>query len=156
MSRYFTHYWKNDTWEFNSNLWDKSFLEHSASNMFIKRGVQPGDFVYVITVIKGELYLEGRMKVAKILSYDEAAVELKDNNLWDAEEHLIGVPGACSPQVFDRKVPLEITKNLRLVSGVQSIPPKFKTPGLLDQQTFRGIRELTEESAIQLDKFINW
>jgi len=62
----FTHYWKNDTFEHTwANGHEGERLNHTAGNIFANADVKKGDAVYVITVIKGELFLVGRMTVEK-------------------------------------------------------------------------------------------
>ena len=55
MPRYFTHYWKNETWEWEWELWetnpDDHPLNHVADNKFAERGVGPEDDVYPVTVV---------------------------------------------------------------------------------------------------------
>ena len=50
MKRYFTNYWKNDTWDDNvARIEDDPDepVEHTADNMFRKRGISKGDSVYI-------------------------------------------------------------------------------------------------------------
>src|SRR5437899_9179219 len=65
-TRYFTHYWANDTWAENSHAEGEPF-RHAASNLFRSRGVASGDFVYVVTVQEGKLFLAGRIEVDRVL-----------------------------------------------------------------------------------------
>jgi hypothetical protein len=141
--RYFTHYWLNKTWYYN-NGGQVGKLEHTAGNQFLKKGVTPGDYIYVVTVLKGEPYLLGRLKVAEIVDYFEAQNRL-DPDIWEAAEHLLGTPEQCSLQNFEQLIPLEVTESLRFIDGKgQPVPLKFKNPGVLDQQTLRGVRLLRD------------
>src|SRR5207249_7420458 len=45
MPRYFTHYWSNSTWLDHAERFKGQPLHHTAGNQFIKRGIEPGDFV---------------------------------------------------------------------------------------------------------------
>ena len=49
---------------------------------------------------------------------------------------------------------MEVTQELRFVSGEQLVHPRFASPGRLDQQTMRGVRELTPESAAELERLL--
>jgi hypothetical protein len=115
--------------------------------------------VYVVTVLKGKLYLLAKLKVAKVCDWGEAASDLGHTNLWRGEDehrrksdHLIA--SEATPMDFDRVVPLEVTQRLRFESGSGSQPLQFQAPGCLDQQTLRGVRELTPQSALELDQLL--
>ena len=94
MPRYFTQYWENDWW--GEKEWYRQYrqkeqgklLNHTAGNLFRKRGVRLGDMVYVVTVLKGKLYLLANLQVAKVCDYAEAADDLGDD-LWLASDHII-------------------------------------------------------------------
>src|SRR2546428_3651803 len=76
-TRYFTHYWANDTWEENSRQEGKPLI-HTASNLFRSRGVAIGDFVYVVTVLAGRLFLLGRIEVGAMLGQVAAESALRE------------------------------------------------------------------------------
>lgn len=154
MSRYFTHYWQNSTWRDIEARGEGDTLEHIAGNMFKKRGVDIGDMVYVVTVLNGRLFLCGKLKVGKICNVNEAAKDLdcEPQDLWEASEHIIA--SEATPMRFDRSVPLDITANLRFVQPKGLDGLKFVTPGYLDQQTIRGVRQLEPSSATELDSLL--
>jgi predicted HNH restriction endonuclease len=129
-------------------------LNHVAGNLFEERGVSVGDTVYVVTVIKGKLYLCGKLIVGKICDVDEAATILgcEAKDLWEANEHIIA--RAATPLNFSIRVPLELTKQLRFVSDEDAKPLFFKSHEHLDKQTLRGVRELTPLSRGELDKLL--
>ena len=151
MPRYFTHYWRNDTWESRRERADGSELSHTAGNLFRRRGVRPGDFIYVVTVLKGRLFLGSKMEVDKILSQREAKAEL-GNDIWQASEHIIGKTG--THWWSDREVPLAVARRLRFKTSDGAIPPLFVPGGGLYKQTLRGVRELTKASAAELDRLL--
>lgn len=152
MPRYFTHYWTNDTWEnaHRSSAPDAP-LEHTAGNRFVERGVGPGDFVYVVTIIKGELYLLGRLRVGKVCDTNEAIRTLGTRDLWKASDHVVA--SESTPKDFNLVVPLEVTKRLVFISDIAK-SLKFRSPGHLDGQTLRGVRELEPESAAELNRLL--
>ena len=90
----FTHYWEGNTCDamFADGL-DGDTLDHAADKLFTQRGVGPGDKIYVVNNLRGNLVLIGRLEVDKIVSQAEAERVLGDNNLWDAPEHVIAKPG---------------------------------------------------------------
>ena len=150
MARYFAHYWSNDTWRWNASP-DREPCDHIAGNMFRKRGVNHGDFIYIVTVERGQLLVSGRMRVGQIIAQEQAEELLGQGELWEAEDHIIASPGTGTPMSFDRIVPLEIVRSLRCVTGEGEKGLMFKTETELDQQTLRGLRELSRESARLLD-----
>lgn len=149
MPHFFTHYWLNRTWERNrKRASDGELLDHTAGNLFQERGIRAGDIVYVVSVIKGSLYVCGKLMVEKICGTDEAAAIL-GYEPWPAEEHIIAA--AATPMNFNLRVPLKLTRQLIFISGKDNKPLKFKAPNYLDEQTLRGVRELAPESALELD-----
>lgn len=154
MTRFFTHYWLNDTWE-QSKAWREQnqfpLLFHTAGNLFIKRGVRIGDVVYVITVLNGSLFICGKMVVGQIWDMQTAALNLPYQP-WEASEHAIA--SFCTPTNFDLKVPVEITKRLKFISGEKTVSLKFSSSNHLDRQTLRGIRQLNPISASLLDELL--
>ncbi|WYD80399.1 MAG: HNH endonuclease [Candidatus Electrothrix gigas] len=156
MSRYFTHYWSNHTWNYHQQSGiEGELLDHIAGNLFRNRNVAVGDIIYVITVIKGELFVLAKIQVGKICNVDEAAQELRcsPEELWEANDHIL--TNASTPMNFTRQIPPEYTEQLQFKSGDTLKPLKFIAPSILDPQTLRGLRELTEESARLLDSHLS-
>lgn len=153
---YFTHYWQNETWEINrkSNP-EGTLLKHISGNSFTKRGVKVGDAVYVVTVKKGKLYLCGKLIVGKFCNVYEVAKDLglPPEELWQAAEHIAA--SEATTHLWDLEVPLTITEQLELLSGNEIVYPKFVSPGKLDRQTFRIVRQLEPKSAAMLDKLLD-
>lgn len=151
MKRYFTHYWTNKTWCDRSH-WPGGLLSHTADNRFKQRGVTSGDSVYVITVQQGRFFLLCRLTVNCICNQHKAEQILKNCKLWAANDHVIA--SSATPKRFDFEVPTTITEKLLFTSSGHSHPLKFKSPGKLDQQTLRGVRELEPASARLLDELL--
>src|SRR5437867_962858 len=99
MTRYFTHYWSNATWEDHAESMHGQPLEHIAGNLFGENGVVPGDFVYVVTVIDGNLFLGGRMRVGRFTDQVEAESHFGEP-VWEASDHLIAAPGSATRMDF--------------------------------------------------------
>ena len=141
-TRCWTHYWKNDTWDEELD----APLDHAASNVFAGR-VSEGDRVYVVTVLKGRIYLGGVITVDAVVDQAEAERRLGSTSIWPADDHVIARdPG---PFVRDRQVADEVARALRFLPHGE--PMVFKK-GAIDTQTMRGVRELTPESAALLDR----
>lgn len=155
MSRYFTHYWKNSTWLLQQEIAaGGDILDHTAGNLFKKRGVGIGDVIYVVTVLSGDLYLCGKMVAADICGVHKAAKYLgcAPEGLWKASEHVVA--SKATLMRFDLAVPLTLTTELRFAGRKHSKQLTFVAPGHLDQQTLRGVRELEPSSALELDDFL--
>jgi hypothetical protein len=142
--RYFTQYWKNTTWRLED---DPAPLRFAASNQFAKRGVSPGDRVFVITNDGGRLLLGAALDVAAVLSPAAAKREF-GSDVWLASHYI----KARSPAKFTREnvVPTKIVRALRFEGGGQVVFQGSK----IHQQTLRGVRELTTESAELLDRLL--
>ncbi|MBK9118153.1 MAG: hypothetical protein IPM18_00880 [Phycisphaerales bacterium] len=154
MPDYFTHYWNTATCEFQQA---GRPLHHTAGNDFAHKHVAPGDYVYVVNILRGRLRIIGRMQVARIVNYDEAC-ELLDYDPWDADEHCLAVPGSATTVRLDRFVPIELVRRLRFARTDNSMVPlafRDRDADLLDQQTLRAVRRLTPQSAALLDGILD-
>jgi hypothetical protein len=130
-------------------------VDYAASNLFHARGVTAGDFLYIVTLLHGALYLLTRLQVETICDLDEAARRLGEDpdRLWPADD--FAVAAAAAPSDFERVVPLALVEQLQfVVEDGKRRPLKFRAPGVLDQQTLRGVRELAPESAALLDALL--
>jgi len=154
MPKYFTHYWANKTCDHHKDVLklEGKQLDHTAGSLFTDRGVNNDDTVYVITVRKGELFLIGKLQVKEVCNKTQAK-KFIDYEPWDAPDHLIAKK--CTPMRFDRSVSYTTSKSLEFESPKGTKSPVF-VPGTkkLDQQTLRGVRELTAASAAQLDSLL--
>lgn len=150
--RYWTCHWQNRFWRTDINQ-EGEPLQASGSNLFRKRGVAPGDSLYVLSLRGGALLFGGRMTVGDIVSRDEA-VRLRGNeSLYDASEWVIAVEGSGTNLDLHRELAPEVARELQFVSATTK--PKglfFVSPTQLDVQATRGVRELTLESARLLDR----
>ncbi|MBN1448337.1 MAG: DUF3883 domain-containing protein [Bacteroidetes bacterium] len=156
MPRYFTHYWATETCNvFYEEGRSDEPLVHTAGGRFSSAGIESGDIVYVVSVTKGRLFLIGRMEVLKTATTKEAAEFLGNDDLWEADEHLLAREGSSTACNYLNAVDPEVVKELRFVSsGNAPIPLKFVDEERLDRQTLRGVRELTAASAGMLDTLL--
>ena len=150
--RYFTHYWTNRTWE--RNRLANTSLEHTAGNLFRQADVRVGDYVYIVTVIQGRLFVLGKLRVGKVGNQDEAAIELGEepSQLWNASDHIVA--SASTPSNYDRYLSLREARRLRFMTAAGPRPLAFKSRAQIDQQTLRGVRQLNRESALILDHVV--
>ncbi len=148
MTRHFTHYWANATWQRTMGSDSGSPLDHSASSHFRNRGVRPGDSLYVVTVLHGQLLLGARMRVTEITNRTNARRRL-GADVWDAPDHVFGEAG--TQLRHDLIVPDAVVQSLRFAPSGSRL--RF-VGQRLDQQTLRGVRELTPDSAALLDQLL--
>jgi hypothetical protein len=153
--RSWTFHWQIRSWkqEFNP---EGVPIRAAGSNMFRRRGVSPGDSVYIVSLSAGELYLGGRMTVKAIVSREEAIRITKDRNLFQAAEWLVDPDRDGTPLNLHRKLDAALAKRITLRSKHGPTPYKFVSDTELDNQTTRGVRELTSESAEMLDRIIQF
>jgi hypothetical protein len=144
MARFYTYSWQYAEARKES---EAGLLGHAAGSRFSSRGNEPGDFVYIVAVHQGQLYLLGKMEVGKIVSKDEAR-NILGSEPYDAPEHLIA--RACTPAQLT-EVPVALAKELRFIGGTRKEGLGFREDDILDPQTMRMIRELDPDSASQLD-----
>jgi hypothetical protein len=147
MSRYFTQYWKNSTWKED---FEKGYghADYTAGNELENRKVKIGDFIYGITVIDGVLHVCCCIRVWKILGRKQAEKELGLTGLWPATKYFVS---QNSVPLIDVEIPAATTKKLRFITSKGNSSAIFVKAGILDQQTFRGVRQLTPASAALLN-----
>jgi hypothetical protein len=153
--RYFTLYWKNSTWkELAASTERGELFDHAASDQLRRRGVSPGDFVYAVTIMDGEVWLAGRMRIRNVTGQRDAERQL-GRRLWKATDHILGDPGGSSALDFRRKVPPAIARRLKcIIRSGELVPLKINRKRRIDGQSLRPIRELTPASAALLDQLL--
>jgi hypothetical protein len=154
MAKYYTQYWSRANCDYyrDERHQEGEPLNHTAGELFMERAVREGDFIYIVTIGEGILYLVAKVEVLKIVSQEEAEILLRTTDLWNATWHVIAKSG--TPLRFDRQVPLQMTKELRFLSTGGHKPLKFISATELDRQALRGVRYLTSASAAELDKLL--
>ena len=152
--RYWTVHWQNRYWNRHSNS-EGEPIEAAGSNQFIRRGVSPGDSVYVVSLRAGKLLLGGRMTAKKIVSRDEAVGITGKSNLYPADEWVVDPEREGTRLNLHLGLDAELAKRIRFITKSGVIAYTFVTETQLDNQTTRGVRELTPESAALLDRIIH-
>ena len=156
--RFFTQYWTQAQTAFEKDCCragsQPELLRHTAGNQLKRRGVAPGDELYIVTIYFGELYLLGWMEIGEITTRSVAARVLKcaESELYEAADHALAEKSSYLS--FDTKIPLRSAARLRFVSGKTERGLAYREPGALDVQTLRSVRTLTAESARKLDEFL--
>ncbi|MFO0798325.1 MAG: hypothetical protein U0804_12680 [Gemmataceae bacterium] len=145
----FTYLWTN---ECRINMLDDEGepLDIMAGSVFIKRGVRPGDFVYVVTVWKAKVYLIGRTTVKQVWGRDKWDARHDTPYLWEGEEVVEGVEGTPMRMHFTLKP--SVLRQLRFLDSKGRERPLAMTGNELDNaQCLRSVRRLSPASADLLD-----
>jgi len=152
--RYFIEYWTNAAYYSGRGRLRKS-LPYFVKNKWFKRvSLKPNDFVYIMTAIKGELYLISKYMVFQVLSYEEAEAEFPQSKPLNPDLGYLITDDATVYSLFEPPLEAEVTQALRLLDKGQPKPLPFNAAGHLDGHGLRGIREITAESAQLLDGFV--
>lgn len=154
--RFFTQYCPNEDWFREQEQLERNpearLFDYTASSLFLKRGVSAGDFLYLVTVISGRLYVAGKMEVGEIVSLAAASRRFKGERLFQVPDHLFA--RSVTPLDYARDIPLPIAARILFFKDKRLATLKFSKPGWLDSQTLRGIREMPEETARKLDELL--
>lgn len=150
MARYYLQPWDRNTWAASRSMSDEH-KRHTAGEKLKK--IQSGDVIYPVTVRGGSLYLGGRLEIERRVSRSEAN-RFVGGGAPETSYHFIATARSVALWNPDRRVPVEITTSLQMLraDGIRGLV--FRAPGLLDQQTLRGLSELTPDSAKVLDEFL--
>jgi hypothetical protein len=154
MARFFTTHWQFKYWNPETNAEGENAAS-SGSNQYLKRGIAKGDYVYVVSLSRGHLYLGGRIVVDEITDRATAVQRLNRTGLYDASDWIIGRKEAGTPLNFRRQLSADVSKRLRFLSPDGSIKPLFfVSQNDLDVQATRGVRELSSDSAAMLEDIL--
>jgi hypothetical protein len=159
MPRYYTQIWSLTyyDWLADPDVRAGKVLDHTAGNQFRKRGVQRGDFVYIVAVREKQLYLIGRMQVEEICSEARAAKYIGTARLWEldlwrspdgtpAKDHLIAKQGTETRMHSNLIVPKNLAEQLAFIT-VQGVTKL----GSVSAQKLQTVRQLTPFYAQKLD-----
>src|ERR1035437_9501299 len=112
MQRFWTSHGQYRLWRTEVNpAFDP--LRCSCSNHYRQRGVSVGDVVYVLSIHNGQLYIGGRIPVAKIVSRAQAIRLVGRRDLYDADEWVIAPQGEGTPLQLYRRLEPDLAKRLR-------------------------------------------
>ncbi len=145
-----THYWKREMVEQGEG----TFVGHSASGVFRRSGVQPGDRLYVISVAGGRLRIVGRLDVEDVVN-QKRADELFGRPVWEGAEHVIARPGSGTPRRTDAYLAAHGLVDVEFVDADGDIvPPKLNLAGHPDVLWLQGVREITARTALLFDQVL--
>ena len=142
--QYFTYYWKYQ--EVKGTPRDQ-LLRMAYGSQFQRRGVQPGDVVYIVSVRRGRVHLLGKMCVGHVLDSTDEYRRLTGEDPIPAAEYLLAA--TCTPANLVQ-LSVETAQALRFLQKRKLVPLKFHEEQV-DKQSLRGVRRLSAESAATLD-----
>ncbi|MDX2650548.1 hypothetical protein PV341_44790 [Streptomyces sp. PA03-1a] len=132
---------------------------HQSLPSFRLAGVRPGDRVFPLRVHRTRLHVLGRLEVARIIPYEEAADELAKLPDWSpleggcVSEVLVGPPG--TPLDFGTTVPGELLERLTYRSRRAERRLRFVEDGRLMRSVgLQGVYRLAPGSAAELDRLV--
>jgi len=101
--------------------------KHDASDLFRRRGVEPGDFLYEWSYWDAKLFLVGKMQVGRFISQKEADALYRPtgDSAWKASDHVLARRSTATPMSFDRTIPLDVVRRLEFVSPAGKTRAKF-------------------------------
>jgi hypothetical protein len=113
---------------------DSNLISYAASNKFTSNGVTEGSIVFIVTVIEGELFLGGFIKVFKILNKSSAAkyLAVDEHKLWEADEYIVAEKGKEELFLNDNKIPSSISHKLEFIKGTGFVNPVIRA-GKIDE-----------------------
>lgn len=155
---HYTHYWSGRTIKFQEASPDPfEPLTHTASAEFRSRGVGPGDTVYVINFINGQLRILGRMVVDRVVDQRRAEQLLGTKDLWDAPNHCIARASTSTPVHYDTYLTdPQLSKFMFVTADGKAQGPKRRMDGTIDPQAFRAsVRMITPQTADLLDSILS-
>lgn len=141
MTRFWTHYWSNPTWDANRDELQGKPCDGIWGSALERTTMEAGDVIYIVTVNKGRLFVAGKIRAFEFYVADQGLeIDADQSTSFD----------------FDIEIPLQITRKLEFISGAGRTHLKFedKDSQRLDRQTLRPCRQLTLESALLLDEFL--
>jgi hypothetical protein len=145
MSNQFLQYWKPA--QIDYALEKGASADHAGSGQYRRMKVMPGDTVWIVTTrFPGELVTIGRIYVGEIISRREAIKRFGEEEVWDAEDHIVAEPG--TEEKFQELSLMDIAEQLRFhgKSGRLKI-----LDGLVPAQQLQAIRKLTPASILLLE-----
>ena len=156
MTRYWTHYWKQKTVR-EHKIYEGVGLAHIGGEQFHDRGVTKGDVVYCVSLTqKGAVLLLARLRADMVTTKAVAKKRFPGDEVWDATEHLIDESDDSDliELRFDRVIKRSVLEKLEFITNAGHSTIKFRGSGV-DKQSLRKVRELTEGSAVLLDKILD-
>lgn len=153
----FTHYWSNRTWlGCECDGLSGRDLGYCAGKQFSAK-ISPGDQIFIVTVLNGILFVCCKIKVSSVCNAAKAAKVLNVNKselyAFDQPDVMYALAENSSPMLFRRCMSTDDAKRLRLIGG-SSISSLKINSGLIDRQTLRSVRRISDDSVRIFDKYV--
>lgn len=149
--KHFTYLWTNASWERKKALAGEGYrhLDYAAGSRFRAAGIEPGSVVFIVTVIKGSVFVGGYIEVADLLDRAGAArfLGVHRDELRVAKEYIVARRGAEQSFRGDLRLANAVAKNLvYLTPSNTQVHPRLDRDGRIDRQTLRNARRLAPGS----------
>ena len=140
-----------------------SVIDNTFGSGFMALGVDNGDVVYVVNWHQGELSVLGRFVVDRVLDRVMARKEFGDD--FDGEELVVAQDGRVTYEVFDAvlngpELDDEDDDMIGLIEFVADngdvVAPARNADGSVDARTFRGVREISADTANLFDELLGF
>lgn len=139
MARHFMAYWHIDQESFHK---PGAVLNHAAGAQY--RRVAVGDTVWIVTLIHGRLHLAGKIPVKHRVDTDTAIDLLGDDDIWDAEWHVISDPRKGPPV---RQIPIhDWAQEIQFQTSKGPTGGILIIGGVIKGTALQTLRELTPDS----------
>ena len=148
MARFFTYCWQHDEM---LRYRDGAPVVFAYGSQFARRGVCPGDEIYIVSVHHGRVYLLSKMLVWVVTHSPVDFARYAQMEPAAATEYLVAeayTPARLVP------LPVELARTLRFVRGNQLIGLTFRSEDMVDRQGLRSVRQLSPPSAASLDQLL--
>src|SRR5262249_1051158 len=149
--------WTREEYESHRAEGSRAFRS-AGGNALVARGVRAGDRLYIVSFMDGRLYRLGRIVVARVGGGGAGPRHAAGPGCPDgfhspwASDWAFADPAASSAKHFDLVLPPETVRAMRFGAGR---PPAMRGDGpdaTPDPQTFRGVRRITDATAVLLDE----
>jgi hypothetical protein len=148
MAQFFTYCWQHRQVLLGST---GDPVGTAYGSQFSRRGIRPGDDVYIVSVHRGRVHLLGKMRVGTVLRSVDEYRRLTGEEPTRADEYLIA--DACTPG-REQELSRELTRDLRFLRGKHLVGLTIGEEGRVDRQSLRSVRRLNAESAAALDALL--
>ena len=145
MGRFFTYCWQHSE---ALRYRDGEPIVFAYGSQFARRGVCPGDEVYIVSIHRGRVHLLSKMLVRAVTNSADDCRRYAGVDPEPAAEYLVAeayTPARLTP------LPDDLARSLRFLRGKQLVGLAFRDEALVDRQSLRSVRRLSAESAAALD-----
>jgi hypothetical protein len=133
---------------------ERQLLTRTAGNVFTRANMQPGDFVFIVSVHDRNVFLIGRMRVKRIWPREEWDRHLNTPELWEGEEVVEGSLG--TPMRFTRALSEDVLTSLRFTNQRCIEWELYVERGrFMAPRQLWGVHRLTDDSITVLNRVLS-